>query len=466
MNTTGTTAPEGAGSEYAARGGHYVLRGFGVHPGGPPANPRAVEWLRAVSQGFHGEEPSGASLDHDLDWMREVGIRLCAAYTRDPVPPAALDAERPVATFCSWASSLTVGPDRQVPAWLISDVTVRPTHARRGLLRRLMTDDLSQAHERGFPVAALTASEATIYGRFGFGAGTFNTKVTVDAEAGLRLKTPAVGRVEMADNSAVARVAPEIFARFHAVTPGSLTRSKKWWEHISGQWDPHRSKPDPEVRTAVHYDTAGQPDGYVSYKFVREEGFKGALEVLDLVSPSSRVRIALWDYLCGLDLVTEVRFDNAQMEDPLMWGMVDMAEYTVRERYERLWLRILDPVAALSARPYASHRRVTVSLVDSMGFADGLYRIDTTGETVRIERVGDRPRTADDAAGKSLPRVELPDGADVAMNIDALGSLYLGAVKASTLYYAGLLTVRDERALRDLESLMATPAHPYCVSPF
>lgn len=462
MNTTESTAPEG----YEARGGHYLLRTFGVGPGTSRDNPRAVEWLRAVAQGFHGEEPSEASMDHDLDWMRDSGVRLRAAYTRDPVPPAALAPERPVATFCSWDSSLTVGPERQVPAWLISDVTVRPTHARRGLLRRLMTDDLTRARGRGFPIAALTASEATIYGRFGFGAGTFNTEVTVEAEAGLRLKTPSVGRVEMADNDAVARVAPEIFARFHAVTPGSLTRSTKWWQYVSGRWDSHRSKPDPEVRTAVHYDAAGQPDGYVSYKFVRENGFKGALEVLDLVSPSSQVRIALWDYLCGLDLVTEVRFGNAQMEDPLMWGMVDMAEYTVRRRYERLWLRILDPVAALSARPYASHRRVTVSLVDSMGFADGLYRVDTTGPDVSVERVGDRPRTADDAAGKSLPRVELPGGADVAMNIDALGSLYLGAVKASTLYYAGLLTVRDEGALRDLESLMATPAHPYCISPF
>ena len=92
--------------------------------------------------------------------------------------------------------------------------------------------------------------------------------------------------------------------------------------------------------------------------------------------------------------------------------------------------------------------------------------MDTTGPELSVERTGDRPRTADDAAGKSLPRVELPDGADVAMNVDALGSLYLGAVKASTLHYAGLLTVRDERALRDLQSLMATPAHPYCISPF
>jgi len=50
--------------------------------------------------------------------------------------------------------------------------------------------------------------------------------------------------------------------------------------------------------------------------------------------------------------------------------------------------------------------------------------------------------------------------------VDLLGSLYLGAVKASTLHDAGLLRVRDEAALRDLQDLMSTPAEPYCISPF
>lgn len=459
-------AREPRNEQYTAKGNTYRVSRFGAGPGGVDQNAQAVEWLRAVNQGFHGPEPTEQSLSQDLAWLHRENIRLRAVYSEDPVPLAALSDKRPVATYCSWDSSLTVGADAQVPAWLVSEVTVRPTHARRGILRRLMTADLTEAHESGFPIAALTASEATIYGRFGFGACTFNTEVAVAAERGLTLKAPSEGRVEMADNEALAHLAPQIFEKFHRVTPGSLTRTSRWWDLVSGRFDWHLGKPDPEIRTAVHYDIDGRTDGYVSYKFVRDSGFKGSLEVVDLVSPSAQVRIALWEYLCGLDLVTEVRHRNAQSEDPLMWGMVDMADYEVRKRYERLWLRILDPIDALSARPYRSHRRVTVSLVDSLGFADGLYTIDTTSGQPVVERVGDRPRTEDDAAGKSMPRVELPDGADVAMNIDALGSLYLGAVKASTLYYAGLITVRDSDALDDLQSLMSTSEHPYCITPF
>ena len=55
---------------------------------------------------------------------------------------------------------------------MITDVTVSPAHRRKGLLRRLITDDLADAARRGLPLAALTVSETTIYGRFGFGLST------------------------------------------------------------------------------------------------------------------------------------------------------------------------------------------------------------------------------------------------------------------------------------------------------
>ena len=453
-------------STHSARGNTYVLRRFHVSEGPLAENPEAVQWNRAVYQGFHDSEPTDEATSHILRSLREAGTRLRSVYTADPVPPGALGADRPVATFCSWNSELTLGEGRSIPAWLISEVTVRPTHARRGLLRRLMTEDLTEAHEAGFPVAALTASEATIYGRFGFGAATFNAEITVDAHTRLQLKAPTTGRVEMADNLAVARLAPEIFQRFHRVTAGSLLRTVKWWDYVSGQWNWHRGAAEPELRTAVHYDEQGGPDGYVSYKFLPTQGYEGTLEVVDLVGATPQARIALWEFLCNLDLVTEVRYRSAPIEDPLMWGMVDMSAYTVHKRADRVWLRVLDPVAALSARHYTAHRRLTLSIVDSMGFADGLFTIDTTGEQTRVERVGDRPRTEDDRAGRSLPAVELPEGADAALTVDLLGSLYLGAVKASTLHDAGLLRVRDEAALRDLQDLMSTSADPYCISPF
>src|SRR6266849_1688053 len=51
----------------------------------------------------------------------------------------------------------------------VTIVGVRPTHRRRGLLRRMMTAQLADVREREEPIAALWASEDTIYGRYGYG---------------------------------------------------------------------------------------------------------------------------------------------------------------------------------------------------------------------------------------------------------------------------------------------------------
>ena len=52
-------------------------------------------------------------------------------------------------------------------------VGVAPTHRRRGVLRAMMRAHLDDAHERGEPIAALWASEETIYGRFGYGPAAY-----------------------------------------------------------------------------------------------------------------------------------------------------------------------------------------------------------------------------------------------------------------------------------------------------
>src|SRR5688500_11602413 len=60
-------------------------------------------------------------------------------------------------------------PGAQIPVAGVTLVAVRPTHRRRGILRDLMRAQLTEIHEAGTePIAALTASEPIIYGRFGY----------------------------------------------------------------------------------------------------------------------------------------------------------------------------------------------------------------------------------------------------------------------------------------------------------
>ena len=61
-------------------------------------------------------------------------------------------------------------PGAMLPVAGVSYVSVLPTHRRRGILRSMMRRQLTDIAARGEePVAALWASEAPLYGRYGYG---------------------------------------------------------------------------------------------------------------------------------------------------------------------------------------------------------------------------------------------------------------------------------------------------------
>jgi GNAT superfamily N-acetyltransferase len=128
-------------------------------------------WLNTGREGFH-QQPATADQVEQLFQTHEVDARVLTGVYDDSLPADLVDPLVPVATYASFAKTLNIGAGL-VPAHLVTMVTVRPTHRRRGILRELMTGDLARAKAAGYPVAALTASEATIYGRFGFGRCTW-----------------------------------------------------------------------------------------------------------------------------------------------------------------------------------------------------------------------------------------------------------------------------------------------------
>ncbi len=107
---------------------------------------------------------------------------------------AARDGRRTVATFRSFDSDLTLPGDVDpLRVNAISSVTVLPTHRRRGLLTRWMTGELGRARDTGDAASILIASEAPIYGRFGFGVCATACTWTLDARASwLSLKSGSI----------------------------------------------------------------------------------------------------------------------------------------------------------------------------------------------------------------------------------------------------------------------------------
>lgn len=136
------------------------------------------DWLRAKHTGF---------LRAQTGTEEEAERRL--PYTDLARTQGAFDGGRCVATFRSFAQELTVVGGATVPADAVSNVTVSPTHRRRGLLSRMMAADLAAAKERGDVVATLIAAEYPIYGRYGFGPAAWTAQWEIDVPRAASTRT-------------------------------------------------------------------------------------------------------------------------------------------------------------------------------------------------------------------------------------------------------------------------------------
>src|SRR5918995_4749968 len=91
---------------------------------------------------------------------------------------AVFDEDAIVGTAAIFSRELTV-PGAVTPVAAVTLVSVAPTHRRRGLLTSLMRRQMTDLHENERePVAALWASEAAIYGRFGYGPAARGARLT------------------------------------------------------------------------------------------------------------------------------------------------------------------------------------------------------------------------------------------------------------------------------------------------
>src|SRR3954447_26752042 len=83
----------------------------------------------------------------------------------------ALDGDVPVGSAGTYDLDMRV-PGGELPIAGVTLVGVHASHRRRGILTQMMRRQLDDAHERGEPIAVLWASEASIYGRFGYGVAS------------------------------------------------------------------------------------------------------------------------------------------------------------------------------------------------------------------------------------------------------------------------------------------------------
>lgn len=405
-------------------------------------------WYEATRRGFHQSRGTDDGLAVWRDHTRSDSVTLRGAWAEGSEFSSATI---PVATFSSWTSPVNVGGGASLPTLLISDVTVSPTHRRQGLLRKLMTVALADAVAGGVPLAALTVSEGSIYGRFGFGTATHLRQIEVDVTAKFRYRpeVPADdGSMTLIEPADAWKTVATIYGAFQERTRGSVTRPQFYEPMLSSGYDfGSDSKGESKQRAALHLDASGTPDGYVIYKTADERNDTGlrTARVVDLVALTPAAYLRLWRFLADIDLVERVVWHRAPLQDPLYWALAEPFVVKSAELDDMLWVRVLDVPAALQARPWYAAGEVVLGVDDPLGHAAGAWRI-----------------VVEDGAATVTPTDATPT---VQLAADTLGALYLGGIDARTLAAAGRITGSPDAIETWAEMVDGGPL-PYCITGF
>ncbi|GIE78781.1 hypothetical protein Aph02nite_47310 [Actinoplanes philippinensis] len=113
------------------------------------------------------------------DGPAEGAGNLWSAYEMDRNLLAVTSDGRPVGTAGAYSFELTLPGEIVAPAAGVTGVGVLPSHRRQGVLTAMMRRQITEFRARGEFLAVLLATEATIYGRFGYGPATYAQRLTV-----------------------------------------------------------------------------------------------------------------------------------------------------------------------------------------------------------------------------------------------------------------------------------------------
>ncbi|KIQ10849.1 GNAT family N-acetyltransferase [Rhodococcus sp. MEB064] len=361
--------------------------------------------------------------EDDIESLREPGQTY-----------GAFDGGQLIGTTDSARGTLTLPGGACVPHLAVTHVGVLPTHTRRGVVSALLRRQLRDARAAGDVVASLRASEAVIYGRYGYGVATSSVSAdVVTARASVRDGAASSGVVRIVDNDTALDVQADIVTAHPSARPGSITRLPIWWNASRLR---ARSDTDP-VWIGVH-STDGVDDGYVRYRPLDPRqwwsGDARQVVVEDWHAPNDAVFTDLVRFLLRLDLVDRITFPELPVDTVLPMLMDDRRSVRLNRTEDETWLRILDVSAALSARSYGPGPSVTIGVHD----AD----LPENAATYSVGQDG----------------VQVVDAApELTVHVRDLASVLLGGTSWAALVTAGLAQGEPSAA----DDLFRTPQAPF-----
>ena len=360
---------------------------------------------------------------------------------------AAFDGEDIAGTAGAFTFSLAV-PGGRLPAAGVTYVGVRPTHRRRGLLSGMMRRQLAEVHQRGEPVAVLWASEAAIYGRFGYGVATQLLRIDVDrVDAAVRSDVaddPSL-RLRLVNPGDFASDIEEIERTLVDDRPGQFVRDKRWIDTLVADPKPRRGSLS-KLQGLLVYD-GDEPAGYALYRS-KSDSLRphmlpdGEVLVVAQAALTPAADVALVRTLLSLDLMRRVRWWNRPTDSALPHLLTDarQARATV---VDGIHLRVVDLPAALAGRRYAAAVDVVIDVEDPIcSWNTGRWHLRGDGDAARCDRTDSEP--------------------DVRLGIEDLGAVYLGGTSLTSLAATGRVRTGDDHKLAQVSTAFGWHVAPWC----
>jgi predicted acetyltransferase len=374
----------------------------------------------------------GRMTDEDMErWTRTFDVpRMHAARENGAI----------VGGAGAFTFELTV-PGGTVPAAGITVVGVLPTHRRRGILRSMMRAQLDDVHERGEPVAYLWASEETIYGRFGYGMASFSGEFDVPKSA-VAFARPfeARGQARILDEKEAFEPLSQVYDRVRLEYPGMFARTENWWK-VRRLADPEHRRQGGGALNRVLLSIDGAPRGYALYRIHQsmEGGISiGHVNVIEAIGETLDATREIWRLLLDVDWIARVKASLLPVDHPLLLLLARPRALKFRVA-DALWVRLVDVETALAARRIGPGEPVVIEVVDAFcPWNDGRYAVGRGG----VERT--------------------KAASDMALEVNSLGSVYLGGFTFTQLVRAGRVDERREGAAARADSLFPRDRAPWC----
>ena len=266
-----------------------------------------------------------------------------------------------------------------------------------------MRAQLDDAHERGEPLAALWASEETIYGRFGYGLASFCGEITLAHEHNSFAQPfEPQGTLRLIDADEALRGDPAGL-RAH---PAGVARHVLAERAVVGEprdrrpgGAPRRRRPEALGRLRARRAC----EGYAVYR--HKPGFEAGttnaeLRVLEALGTTPEALRDLWAYLLAIDWIATIKSSLLPPDHPLFLLLATPRRMRYRMG-DGLWVRLVDVGAALSGRTYSGDGSIVFEVADEFcPWNEGRWKL----EGGRAERSEGRSRTCACPCSRSAPR--------------------------------------------------------------